>query len=86
MKTLMGKTITLEVESSDTVDNVKAKIQVGPPHLAPASRARARRDDGPVSVSVPYRVPRVLPIYLQFPHTVVTSVILRELHFRSFPS
>jgi large subunit ribosomal protein L40e len=27
VKTLMGKTITLEVESSDTVDNVKAKIQ-----------------------------------------------------------
>ncbi|CDP08445.1 unnamed protein product [Coffea canephora] len=27
MKTLMGKTITLEVESSDTINNVKAKIQ-----------------------------------------------------------
>uniref|UniRef100_A0ACD5TIH5 Uncharacterized protein n=1 Tax=Avena sativa TaxID=4498 RepID=A0ACD5TIH5_AVESA len=27
VKTLTGKTITLEVESSDTVDNVKAKIQ-----------------------------------------------------------
>lgn len=27
MKTLTGKTITLEVESSDIVDNVKAKIQ-----------------------------------------------------------
>ncbi|XP_059967224.1 uncharacterized protein LOC132497758 [Mesoplodon densirostris] len=26
-KTLMGKTITLEVESSDTIKNVKAKIQ-----------------------------------------------------------
>ena len=24
-----GKTITLEVESSDTIENVKAKIQVG---------------------------------------------------------
>ncbi|PNT60865.1 LOW QUALITY PROTEIN: hypothetical protein BRADI_5g07198v3 [Brachypodium distachyon] len=27
MKTLTGKTITLEVKSSDTIDNVKAKIQ-----------------------------------------------------------
>lgn len=28
VKTLTGKTITLEVENSDTIDNVKAKIQV----------------------------------------------------------
>ena len=28
VKTLTGKTITLEVESSDTIENVKAKIQV----------------------------------------------------------
>ena len=27
MKTLTGKTITLEVEPSDTIENVKAKIQ-----------------------------------------------------------
>jgi hypothetical protein len=27
VKTLTGKTITLEVETSDTIDNVKAKIQ-----------------------------------------------------------
>ena len=27
IKTLTGKTITFEVESSDTIDNVKAKIQ-----------------------------------------------------------
>jgi ubiquitin len=27
VKTLTGKTITLEVEGSDTIDNVKAKIQ-----------------------------------------------------------
>ena len=28
VKTLTGKTITLEVEAADTIDNVKAKIQV----------------------------------------------------------
>jgi ubiquitin len=28
VKTLTGKTITLEVEPSDTIDNVKQKIQV----------------------------------------------------------
>lgn len=27
VKTLTGKTITIEFESSDTIDNVKAKIQ-----------------------------------------------------------
>ncbi|KIO77303.1 ubiquitin [Pedobacter lusitanus] len=27
VKTLAGKTITLEVESSDTIDNIKQKIQ-----------------------------------------------------------
>ena len=27
MKTLTGKTITLDVEASDSIDNVKAKIQ-----------------------------------------------------------
>ena len=27
VKTLTGKTITLEVESSDTINNVKVKIQ-----------------------------------------------------------
>ena len=30
VKTLTGKTITLEVESSDTIDNVKSKIQGEP--------------------------------------------------------
>ena len=27
VKTLVGKTITLEAESTDTIENVKAKIQ-----------------------------------------------------------
>ncbi|KAF5752636.1 hypothetical protein HS088_TW01G00551 [Tripterygium wilfordii] len=34
VKTLTGKTITLEVESSDTIDNVKSKIQLGDDKIA----------------------------------------------------
>jgi hypothetical protein len=40
VKTLTGKTITLEVESSDTIDNVKSKIQGMQPHKKKKGKKR----------------------------------------------
>ena len=42
VKTLTGKTITLEVEPSDSIENVKAKIQVKLHRLNPSSHVVER--------------------------------------------
>jgi ubiquitin len=43
VKTLTGKTITLEVEGSDSIENVKAKIQVPSLSLSPPLSSIPRR-------------------------------------------
>jgi ubiquitin len=51
VKTLTGKTITLEVESSDTIENVKSKIQASdPPDDAPLLVCVVAKSNGALSV------------------------------------
>ena len=79
VKTLTGKTITLEVEAGDTIDAVKAKIQV-PCHLCVCSSAALTAPAAPLPppalspLHVLYRIvdPLIVVTLMAAPLIVVT--------------